>query len=72
MDLNTTNIKFDEELEMYIVWRILTKSEMQAHLQNAQQRKANEENAIVNFQTYIEDPRTKENKELLIEEEVIK
>ena len=62
------NIKFDEELKQYIWWRVITKSELEAHLAEAHKQEASIQNAITQFQTYIDDERVVEQEP---EEEII-
>ena len=66
MVLDTTGkytIVFYEPEKQYIVYRILTKSEIAAHLAQATKNLANEQNAIDQFQEYIDDPRVVEKKD---------
>ena len=56
-------IKFDPELEQYIYFRIMNKSEIQAHLDEAQKQLNSIETAINTFSEYLNDPRVKENQE---------
>ena len=51
------HIKFDEQEKQYIYYRIMTKSEMEAHLAAAHIQENSVQNAIAQFQTYIDDPR---------------
>ena len=51
------HIKFDAEIKQYIYYRIMTKSELEAHLAEAKTREADVQNAITQFQSYIEDER---------------
>lgn len=53
-------IRFDEELKQYIYYRILTKNELRDHLAEANKRLSNEQNAIDQFQEYIDDERVVE------------
>jgi hypothetical protein len=62
IDTTKQKIVYYEPEKQYIVYRILTKSEMRAHLANAQARLANEQNAIDNFQAYIDDERVEDEK----------
>lgn len=62
------SIKFDVDELQYIYYRILTKAELEAHKAEAVKNLANVQNAITQFQTYIDDDRLVEFKE---EEEVI-
>lgn len=56
-------IKFDEENKAYILYRLLEKSEIQAHLNNAQQQIDNLTLVKENFQSYLDDSRVVEVKE---------
>lgn len=62
------SIKFDLDELQYIYYRILTKAELAAHIAEAEKNLANVQNAITQFQTYIDDERVVEPKE---DEEVI-
>ncbi len=56
-------IKFDEEEEQYIYYRIMNKTELTAHKNEAQRQLASVTNAIEQFQTYIDDERVVNNEE---------
>ena len=61
-------IVFYEPEKQYILYRILTKSEMAAYLAQAEKNLANEQNAIDQFQSYIDDERVVEPKEEVLPE----
>lgn len=54
------SIKFDVDELQYIYYRILTKAELAAHKAEAEKNLANVQNAINQFQTYIDDERVVE------------
>ena len=53
-------IKFDEEHKRYIYYRFMDKSELAAHKASALKQQASIENAITQFQSYIDDERVVE------------
>ena len=63
-------IKFDETEKAYIFYRIMDKSEMAAHLAEANKQLASIQTTIATFDNYISDARVVEPIEEL-EEEVI-
>ena len=56
-------IKYDDEEKNYIFYRIMNKSEMAAHLQEANKQQASIVTTINTFQTYIDDERVVEENE---------
>ena len=50
-------IKFDAEIKQYIYFRVMNKSEIAAHLQEAQKQLSSVETAINTFSTYLNDER---------------
>ena len=56
-------IKFDIDEKQYIYYRILTKSELKAHLAEANKQMASLQNTVTQFQIYIDDERVIEPKE---------
>ena len=57
-------IKFDSELKQYILYRLMDKSEIEAHLNNAQQQIDNLLEVKNNFQSYLDDSRVVEVNEI--------
>ena len=53
-------IKFDSEEKSYIYYRRIEKSEMAAHLQEANKQLTNCQTAVNTFQSYIDDERVVE------------
>ena len=50
-------IKFDPELKQYIYFRVMVKSEIQAHLAEAEKQLSSVETAINTFSNYLNDER---------------
>ena len=59
-------IKFDVDEKQYIYYRILTKSELAAHINEANNQLTSIQTAIDLFQGYIDDERVVEPKEEII------
>ncbi len=57
-------IKYDSEEKQYIFYRVIGKSELAAHLAEANKQLAGVQTAISTFQTYIDDERVVEPKEV--------
>ena len=55
-------IKYDEQEKQYIYYRILTKSELVAHLQSAKDKATSDQAIVDTFQAYIDDERIIEPK----------
>ena len=58
-------IKFDVDEKQYIFYRIMNKSEMAAHLAEANKQLASMQTTVSTFQSYIDDERVIEPKEEL-------
>ena len=56
-------IKFDEDEKQYIYYRIIDKSEMNAHLQEAYNKVDSNQEIVNTFQSYVDDERIVEPKE---------
>ena len=56
-------IKYDEEEKQYIYYRIIEKSEMAAHLEEANSKVIADQVVLNTFQAYIDDERVIEPKE---------
>ena len=50
-------IKYDSEEKQYIFYRIMDKSEMAAHLAEANKQLTSINTTIATFQSYIDDPK---------------
>lgn len=58
-------IKFDADEKQYIYYRIIEKSEMAAHLEEANSKVITDQVVLNTFQSYIDDERVIEPKEEL-------
>lgn len=56
-------IKYDTDEKQYIFYRVISKSELTAHLAEANKQLTSVQTAISTFQTYIDDERVVEPKE---------
>ena len=56
-------IKYDTDEKQYIFYRIMNKSEMVAHLAEANKQQVSIQTTINTFQSYIDDERVIESKE---------
>ena len=58
-------IKFDEQEQQYIFYRIMNKSEMADHLAEANKQLTSIQTTIATFQSYIDDTRVVEPGEVI-------
>ncbi len=57
-------IKYDDDEKQYIHYRIISKSELEAHLAEAKKQQTSNQSVVNTFQAYVDDERIVEPKEV--------